>query len=324
MRAWLRRWWPVGKAVLAVAILVFVGRQFVLILQSPELWARPLPLRVGWLAATVLFYVIGLTIWGGFWLRLMHRLGQRPAVLGAYRAYYLGHLGKYVPGKAWSLVLRCSLARRAGANVGIAALTATYETLTTMAAGALLAVVLFTLQAREDGSLWKAGGLLALAGIPILPGVFNRLVRKLSAPFREPTAEELPSLKMTTLIGGLGLAGLGWLVVGLSLWSMIQALSAEPAAWSGATWLRYTAYLALAYVAGYLTLPAPGGLGVRELILQGFLAPELGPELAVVVVLVLRLLWILAELFMAAVLYWLPFVVDHWVEPSTSPNAPSL
>ena len=60
----------------------------------------------------------------------------------------------------------------------------------------------------------------------------------------------------------------------------------------------------LAYVAGFLTLPAPGGLGVREALLQPFVARELEASLssdraeaeAVIVVLALRLVWTAAEL----------------------------
>ena len=52
-------------------------------------------------------------------------------------------------------------------------------------------------------------------------------------------------------------------------------------------------WYALAYVAGFLALPAPGGLGVREYVLLSFLAPAASPPesraIAVVVVLLLRL-----------------------------------
>ena len=97
------------------------------------------------------------------------------------------------------------------------------------------------------------------------------------------------------------------MLLGVSLWAVIEAFSSPP---DFSIWLfvRCTAYICLAYVAGFLFLPSPGGMGVRELILQQLLLLEtdMGASLAVVVVLLLRLLWTAAELLTAAVVYWLP------------------
>jgi uncharacterized membrane protein YbhN (UPF0104 family) len=308
MRAWLRRWWPVAKALLAVAIIGGVGWQFAQVLRSPQLWAQPLQPRPEWLIATAILYLLGLGCSARFWIMLLRRMGQAAPPAPMVRAYFIAHLGKYVPGKAWALILRVTMARAAGVRTGFAALTATYETLTLMASGAVLAVVLFALQAAEHAHMgWKALGLLALAGIPILPGVFNPLVRRLARPFLEP-GDPVPSVGIGTLAGGLALTACGWTMLGASLWALLQALPDGPN-WSFELWARYTAFVAVAYVSGFLILPAPGGLGVRELILQQLLAPELGP-IAVVAVLLLRLVWTAAELVMAAGVYWLPASVD--------------
>jgi uncharacterized membrane protein YbhN (UPF0104 family) len=46
----------------------------------------------------------------------------------------------------------------------------------------------------------------------------------------------------------------------------------------------------------------PGGLGVREWVLMPALVPTLGPEMAVLGALALRLTWVLGELLAAAAL----------------------
>jgi uncharacterized membrane protein YbhN (UPF0104 family) len=336
MHACLRHWWPVCKVVLALVILAAVGWQFVRILQDPRLqeldpehrpsWqiiqdtlhhARP-----GWLAASALLYLGGLCFYLTFWLLLLRTLGQRPALLPAARAYFVGHLGKYVPGKAWALLLRATLAPAAGVPVGVAALTAVYETLTTMAAGALLAAVLLSWQlaAGSEHLIWLALGLLALAGIPILPGIFNPVVRRLSAPFTKRDAVPLPRLRYRTLLEGLGLGVAGWGLLGVSLWAVVQGLRPEPAPWQWDVWLRWTGFMALAYVAGFLAVVVPGGVGVREAVLQIALGREVGPLLALVAVLLLRLLWTAAELLAAAALWRLPGLVPQApVEPRTAP-----
>ena len=84
------------------------------------------------------------------------------------------------------------------------------------------------------------------------------------------------------------------------------SVQAAPAPWSVYECLDCTAIAALSYVAGFVA-QTPGGLGVRELILQQFLVPRLGGEApAVVAVLLLRLLWTTGELVAAGVLFWLP------------------
>jgi hypothetical protein len=155
--------------------------------------------------------------------------------------------------------------------------------------------------------------LLGLLGIPLLPAVFNRLVGRLAARFQTVESYRLPRLRGTTLLWGLAATGCGWVVLGASLWATVQAAVPEPQPLTPATWARYTAMVALSYVAGFLAFMLPGGLGVREGVLERFLAPELAGQgvaqaagVATVVVLVLRLLWTTAELVMAAAVHWLP------------------
>jgi hypothetical protein len=112
-----KSWWPVLKTLLAAAILVAVGWQFVRILQDPSLQAadprhRPtleifrdtlLEARPFWLVASAVAYLVGLFFFLAFWVLLLRTLGQRARPTAAIRAYFVGHLGKYVPGKAWAL-----------------------------------------------------------------------------------------------------------------------------------------------------------------------------------------------------------------------------
>jgi glycosyltransferase 2 family protein len=62
------------------------------------------------------------------------------------------------------------------------------------------------------------------------------------------------------------------------------------------------ASVALATVAGFVVAVLPGGLGVREGVLMSALAPALGSDRSVVAALMLRLVWVAAELAAALVL----------------------
>jgi uncharacterized membrane protein YbhN (UPF0104 family) len=307
--------WRVAKIGLAAAIVAGVGWQFAKILRRPEIWNKPLPLDATWLIVTAILYALGFACWGGYWLRLLRGMGESLPLPLAARAYFVSQLGKYVPGKAVSIFMRVAYARANGVRTGVAAITATYETLTTIAAGALIAAVLFPFMEAESSAMgWKALGLLAIAGIPILPGVFNRVAARLARPFVPKDAPPLPRLRMTSLLGGLLQSSIGWLCLSASLMALLRGLGHDEL-----PWLECVAYVSLSYVAGFLTLPAPGGLGVREAILQQLLARQFSSSMgsesaetfAVIVVLLLRLIWTVTELSLAAISAALPLLTPR-------------
>jgi uncharacterized membrane protein YbhN (UPF0104 family) len=156
--------------------------------------------------------------------------------------------------------------------------------------------------------------LLAIAGVPILPGVFNRLAARGAKPFLPPDAPPLPRLRFVTLLSGLAQSACGWFALGGSLLAVINALRPDAMPIGMTSWLICTAYVALSYVVGFITLVSPGGLGVREGILLLLLTAEFAPVMGekasafgVIVVLLLRLLWTIIELTLAGVAllaYW--------------------
>src|SRR5260370_29523580 len=156
MRTWLRKCWPALKALFTLAVLGFVGRQFARDLSRLDLSDRSV--HAGWLVLSGVLYLAGLGLSAYFWIRLLRMLGQEPDSLQALRAYYLGHLGKYLPGKAWALLLRATLARSEKVRGAVAGLTAFYEVLTTMASGVLVAAILFGMMGLEtsDPPDWPA------------------------------------------------------------------------------------------------------------------------------------------------------------------------
>lgn len=325
-----------GKYLLAVVILVAIGRVFARDL--PVVWQRSYDL--GWLAAAGALYLAGVAFSAFYWRGLLVQVGQRPTWATVVRAYYVGRLGQYVPGKAVAVVLRTGLASGPAVKAGYAALTTFYEVLTTMAAGVLLAagLGLVLLPDTSMAEAWRALprlvragqidpallgrgpltlvalGLFAAIAVPLLPPVFNRLVHRLSLPFREKDAAPLALLEARVLPEGLLLTMTGWAVLGASTWAALRAtVPALP--WTWGLWGRVSAFMGLAYVLGFAA-SLPGGLGVRELFLTVFLASELVRELglgeaeaggtALAAVVVLRLTWTVAELVTAAAVWWLP------------------
>jgi hypothetical protein len=155
--------------------------------------------------------------------------------------------------------------------------------------------------------------LLAPVFVPILPPVFNRIVERLALPFRESLVGPLPRFRAAYLAEGLLLTSAEWVCHGASLAAALCAVLGGGLPWTAETAGRLPAVMGVSYVAGFLVVVAPSGLGVREFFLTLFLTPELetllGADaagargLAVLAVLVLRLAWTAAEMVMAAVAY---------------------
>jgi uncharacterized membrane protein YbhN (UPF0104 family) len=341
MRGKLRRFLPIIKWLIVVILLAGIGYTFWTDLQNPKLWQRSLR-QPAWLPLSGMLYIFGIGFSALYWQRLLGRFGQTASIPAAARAYYVGHLGKYVPGKAWALLLRVSLIRPAGVPAGLATLTTFYEVLVTMASGVLLAVVLFALFAPATPSgvdigivsriAWREDqtsgfidrntsvvlSLLVLAPVlgPILPPIFNRLVHHISMPFREKDTPA-PALSWSAFIEGLAVTGCGWPLLGVSLAVVLYVGPLGDLSWDAIPLgfvFRLVAIMAVAYVSGFV-IPIPGGIGVREFVIRLFLTPELvqllnlqdaeARQIADQTAIILRLVMTVAELLMAAVVYWL-------------------
>jgi uncharacterized membrane protein YbhN (UPF0104 family) len=338
----LRRWWPAFKTLFAVVIIVFIGRHFVRDLSSENALDALRSARPAWLLLSGALYIAGLGLSLVFWYRLLQHLGQQPEWLPAVRAYYVGHMGKYLPGKAWALMLRSGLICSSQVRIGVAVFTSFYEVLTTMTGGVLLAAVVAVIWAPtsdssfareplralislkdpgpciiERGPLLVLSGLLLLfVGLPILPPVYNRIVRHMSLPLRSEWRTQLPQIRWTVLMEGLVLTAVGWLILGASLWAVLRSILSEADDLTISSLGVYSGLLALAYVAGFVIVLVPSGLGIREGFLRIFLLHELVLHLgfdkskattfAALATVILRLVWTAAEVIIVAIVYWFP------------------
>ena len=132
--------------------------------------------------------------------------------------------------------------------------------------------------------------------------------------------EALPRLTGRLLVQGLFWSSGGWVLLGLSQLAVVRAF--DPAGADAVVALGLVpvviASVALATVAGFVVAVLPGGLGVREGVLMSALAPALGSDHAVVAALMLRLVWVAAELAAAAVLVpWFRRPVAGASKPAT-------
>jgi hypothetical protein len=228
------------------------------------------------------------------------------------RAYFVSQFGKYVPGKVWVIGIRVAMLGTPGTKLAVG-VTATYETLASMAAGALIGVLLLPyLRVLPDVVSGNTVFVAGVGAVPFAVWVMNKLAVRIAAKRRGPDAPPLPSPPIGLLAQGLLHGACGWCLLGLSLGLVVRAVAPHPPPWDLPASLGDLAAVALSYVVGFVVLVAPGGVGARELVLQQALEPRFEPSLgkpvaaglAVVIALVLRLVWTVAELLLALVLWW--------------------
>jgi hypothetical protein len=220
------------------------------------------------------------------------------------------------------VVLRATLIGQPHVKTSLAVVAVFYETFTTMACGAAMATI-FLLAARRDIP-WLIVGSIALifvVGLPTIPPVFVRLLRIMRIVRADPnlavatdvakatdSVEPAIHLSLPFLVRGWLTIAIGWIFAGASLWATIRAIGVENSnLWADLP--LYTATVALAIVLGFVSM-LPAGVGVRDIVLMELLARHLeqlaplkGQLLALVAVIVLRLVWLAAEVVLSAVLY---------------------
>jgi hypothetical protein len=302
--------WKFGLPLL---VALAVGWYFYDKLSRPELWSGAFHLRLEWLVPAALLYLCAHSVWGRFSVTLLRNQGGTVSVATGLRAYFISQFGKYLPGKVWVIVLRMRILGNVGIPRTAVGITAMYEAVTSMAAGAVIGVILLHTLSEEQSGLqgYSAYWVAPIAMFPIGLVGLNRFVNRMNRWRKGHDAPQLPRVKLHVVLLGLAQASIGWMILGLSLWMTLRGLSAEsqPLTWD--TYLHLTSINSLAYVIGFVAVFMPAGAGVRELALQTLLTLELkqtmdpaaAAGLAAVTAIVLRLIWTTAELAAAGLLY---------------------
>jgi glycosyltransferase 2 family protein len=323
------------KWTLFCVVLFFVGREALSIWRAGDF--GNLHVDWMWVLLSTLCYFVGWlpSVW--FWRSYMKSLGCEPSWLATIRAYYCGHLGKYVPGKATVLVIRAGLLKSENVPIKVAAIGATLESLGVMAVGLGVTVSLaaWTLPAQAWSvfpgwfeifrtTAWLGPVIVAAGAVVVIPScaaVLTKIANRLA--LKEVAAVESSSLaaigveeadntdtidsadsdpgntKRLLILGTLSFIP-AWFMHGLSLGCIVIATGGE-ASWSNS--LMWMGVVSGATAIGFLVLFAPGGLGVREGLIIAALSASTGKPEAIAIAALLRIAWFATELTSSAVLY---------------------
>jgi glycosyltransferase 2 family protein len=251
-----------------------------------------------------LCYAAGMLPAGLYWRRCLLALDQRAPTIPILWAYFYGNLGKYFPGKAMVIVIRLAALERYGIKRVATSVTIFIETLTMMAVGGAVAAICLILLNLDWRLTMLAVGLLLATFLPTFPPLLRMLLPRLQKGVDVQTLSQWTERINWRLIAqGWLILGLTWIGFGLSLTVVLYSLPSAQFENASTTTVLLSAFgaSALAVVLGFVSL-VPGGAGVREVVLSTVLTPVVGPTAALCSALWVRIVWLVTELSMVAIL----------------------
>ncbi|MEU8145482.1 lysylphosphatidylglycerol synthase transmembrane domain-containing protein [Nonomuraea sp. NPDC048901] len=240
--------------------------------------------RLSWplLAASLVGVVAALLCAMMTWRTLLADLGSPLPLRPAAKVFFVGQLGKYIPGAVWPVLAQMEMGRDLGVPRPRSAAAFFLMMPIQLASGLLVTLAMLG---------WDRFGWLLLL-VPVLlvllePKVINGLIgfglRKLK---REPLERRLTRRGMLT---ALGWALAGWISYGVHLYFIVPQ--------SGL--LFAIGAFALSWSLGIMSFVVPAGAGVREVVMVGVLSPVMPAGPAIAVALSSRIVIIIGDLICA-------------------------
>ncbi|NHC43811.1 flippase-like domain-containing protein [Motilibacter sp. K478] len=215
---------------------------------------------------------------------LLADMGSPLPVPTAARIFFVGQLGKYLPGSLWPVVAQMEMGRDAGVPRRRSASAIALTILIYLGAGLLVGAVALPFASEEAGGYRWVVLLAPLFLLLLHPGVLNPLLaRVLALARREPPEQPLTGRGTMTAFAW---SVVSWLAFGLH----VELLAVDLGAPAGRALPLAVGGFALAWSAGFLLIVAPAGAGAREVALVAILSPVLTTHDGTAVALVSRLL----------------------------------
>lgn len=245
-----------------------------------------------WLGLAAVFAVAGMTsiAWG--WRHVMAVLGVDAPLRRVIPWYYVGELGKYLPGGVWPVLGRGELARRGGIPRSRA-----YASVA-LSLGILYLSAMFVTAAFLPFAL-SGGGfspymlcLLALpAGVALLHhAVLARIVARASKLLKRPIDLDIPMWKDSLLLVVRYVPT--WLCIGTATWAVGRSITPD------LSYPRVVFATVLSWTVGFLAVPVPSGAGIREAVL--YAASGLSRSQSVFTAVTARLAFVVVDVVGAA------------------------
>ncbi len=231
------------------------------------------------------------------WRVILADLGSPLHLAPAAGVWFVGQLGKYLPGSVWTVLMQADMASHLNVprrRTGVASLvTIGLSVLTGLIVGAPAIPLL--LQRPDSSALaW------VLVGIPLLavlcwPPVLGRIVALGLRVLRQQPLEK--NLSGRAVLGAVVIFCVAWLCFGVHILVLANAVGASP---SGTLTVASLTGFGLSGALSMVTVILPAGLGAREGLLTLILASAMPVSAGTAVALVSRFVVTLVDVLAAA------------------------
>ena len=263
-----------------------------------RLAAQGLHFRFWWLAAAFGLVLASNLIHAGGWYATLRWMRRKVPLRQAFSIYSMSQLSRNVPGGVWNFLGMAWLGKRSG----IDAKDTLSAAMIVMLCGLVSGLIVFALSpVYVTGAGWDKEwtSLLVILAVPLglillHPRLFFSLLNAgLRLIKKQPVVVRI---RYRHLLYVLCAEGAAWLVSGLVFRCVLLSFfGAAPG------FFTLAGVFALSWCVGFIVLPVPGGIGIREAMLALLLSTQnIEPSVAVAASLVVRLLQLVAETSLAA------------------------
>jgi uncharacterized membrane protein YbhN (UPF0104 family) len=284
-------------------------------LKALDVSLHPRPL---WIAAAALTVWLTYALLIEAWRRILLGWNQQLQFVQAVPIWCLSNLGRYLPGKVWSIAGLAVLAQRIGVAGWAAAGSALAMQALAVGTGALVVALWAPVAADTSPEapvarllspvLLVLAILVAFAAVAALVWKpLSRMVTQVAGP-----RLELRPLPLTTALTAATVTFVSWLAYGVAFWLLAHGLFDT----AQLTLQVSVGVFAAGYVVGLLALFAPGGVGMRELVFIALLGPVMRYDVALALAVASRLLLTATEIGAALVALGLKRKKEVFGEPS--------
>jgi glycosyltransferase 2 family protein len=282
-----RRWLMRAALLVALVLLALALRH-----EWHKVSSSARRLSIGAIVESFALGMIGLGGTALAWRALLAGFGASLPVRSAVRVFFIGQLGKYLPGSIWPVLAQMELGNEYQVPRHRSASASVLTMLLVVIAGLLTALVALPFVAGSTNDVWALLAAPALL-VLLIPRVLNAVLSRLLRLARRPPLE-------VELTGRAILAALAWSFVsfvgyGVQIWVLALALGAP----SGKGFLLALGGFAFAWTVGFLFVIAPAGAGVRDVLLALTLGLVIGHGAALAIALVSRVLLTIGDLVTA-------------------------
>ena len=268
------------KLILLLIVFYFVYKHFN---QSwTELKSYDWNLDILLLLASILLHFVTFIMFSKVWCILIEAFGFKVKLSHAFKIAYITSLGRYLPGKLWPVIGMSYLAKQLDINEESAVASWVIALIFTLPSAFLASFICILIEPEVftdilnqylDWTIYLMATIVFCVSVVLIVkpnlifSIINIILTKIKRPIINLNLNYKTALK---IYFGYFLC---WLLFGFSFLIFILSISST----SNIPMIPSIGAFIIAYQLGYLAFFAPGGIGVRELVLTTILVPFLGP-----------------------------------------------